>query len=351
MIAKLKRLELECGEELQDLSVAYETWGTLNEARDNTIVVCHALTGHSTAADTSEKEGWWQGLVGQGLAIDTNKYFVVCANVLGSCYGTTGPGSINSKTGKAHGIKFPAITIRDMVKVYALCLDQIGIKRIHTVIGGSLGGMMVLEWGAMYPEKTERLISIAACAQHPAWATAWNEIQRQAIRNDPAWQKGAYVRQPSQGLALARMAAMISYRSAPAFEQKFSRKKIHGALGVPYVNEKFFEVESYLHYQGNKLVKRFDANSYLYLTRAMDSHDLARGRGVLKSVLNAIRAKTLCVGISSDVLYPCDLMKSTAKEIPNGTYAEIDTEDGHDAFLIAYEQLNFLVKTFLENYD
>ncbi len=369
-------LRLERGGILSEVVVAFETYGKLNAARDNAILLCHALTGSSHAADLpntaaqnfpqlpritvpershllsriTHYPGWWNEAIGPGKALDTTRYCVIVPNILGSCYGTTGPLTANPDTGEPYRIQFPPVTVRDMVTVQALLVQQLGIPRLAAVVGGSLGGMQVLEWAAMFPDMVERIIPIATSAAHSPWAIALNEIARQAIFTDPAWQNGFYREQPRQGMALARMAAMISYRSFPSFLQKFQRDVVSTQQAFPGVTETpQFQVESYLHYQGQKFYQRFDANSYLFLTRAMDWHDVGQGRGGVETVLASITQPALVVGIDSDVLYPVAEQKYLATHLPNSTYAEITSLHGHDAFLIEWDQVNGLIRQFLSD--
>jgi len=352
-------LEMECGVRLSPVAVAFETYGQLNSDGTNAILVCHALTGSAHASGYCDDDqtpdgsplpklnGWWEDLIGHGRAFDPKKHFIICSNFLGGCYGTTGPKSINPKTGQKFGIAFPQMTVRDMVRVQYELVRSLGVQSL-TVAGGSLGGMQVLEWALMFPKIVHRIIPIATAAQHSPWGIAWNAAARRAITSDPAWNNGEYKNQPAQGLALARMIAMISYRAADSFEHRFARKWEHRPRFRDSVSFPEFEVESYLHHHGKKLVERFDANSYLYITRAMDLHDVARGRGSVDQVLGSIRAKTLCIGIDSDVLYPAAEQKNIARQIPHARYEEIHSPHGHDAFLIEYEQLNKLIISFLK---
>lgn len=340
---------LSYGEALPFVEVAYETYGELSAAKDNAILVCHALTGSAHAAGVhhdGEVPGWWEPIIGPGKAIDTNKYFVVCANVLGGCYGTTGPSSDNPETSKPYRLGFPRYTIRDMVAAQARLTDHLGIDAWRCVIGGSMGGMQALEWAVMYPERVRSLISVAVGARHSAWAIGLNEVARRAITMDPAWQEGNYPagQQPEAGLGLARAIAMLSYRSVDSLEAKFGRERISASRDLL---TRTFEIESYLNYQGVKLVKRFDANTYLYLTRALDDHDLAAGRGRLRSVLSGIRVPSLIMGVNSDVLYPEDEVKALVADLPQAEYARITSPHGHDAFLIEFPQVAARFRRFL----
>lgn len=342
-------LPLQYGDTLPHVAVAFETYGTLNRARDNAVLLCHALTGSAHAAglgDASEVPGWWDPLVGPGKAIDTREHFVVCSNILGGCYGTTGPTSLNPRTGRAYRLDFPRYTVRDMVTVQKRLLDRLGVGSLKAVVGGSMGGMQVLEWAAMYPDFVRSLVPIAVGARHSAWAIGLNEVARRAITSDPAWQGGAYPpgRQPETGLGLARAVAMLSYRSFDSLESKFGRERVSLSRGLL---EPSFEIASYLAYQGVKLVKRFDANTYLYLTKAMDDYDLAEGRGRLSEVLSGMRLPALVMGIDSDVLYPESEQRALVEGLPQADYARIRSPHGHDAFLIEFSQLAVRLRRFL----
>jgi homoserine O-acetyltransferase/O-succinyltransferase len=350
-------LVLESGVRLSPVEVAYETHGMLNPEGDNAIMVCHALTGSAHVAGDDEEDltgsAWWEPMIGPGRALDTDRYFVICSNFLGGCYGTTGPTSVNPATGKPYGLDFPAVTVRDMVTVQQSLLVSLGVQRLVTVIGGSLGGMQVLEWGAMYPAMVSSIIPIATASQHSPWCIGLNEIARQAITNDPAWMDGNYPadRQPERGLSLARQIAMISYRSDRSFMERFHRDPASPPSGTALRDQLAvcYQVESYLHYQGTKLVRRFDANTYLSISRTMDGHDLARGRGALEEVLGGIAIPALCVGIDSDILYPARDQKLIADALARGIYVELQSPHGHDAFLIEYDQLGAAVSAFLRD--
>lgn len=344
----------ESGAKLGPIDVAFETYGELSSEKTNCILVCHALTGSAHAgfynSEDDKVPGWWDGVIGPGKALDTSKYFVVCSNILSGCYGTTGPVTMNPVTMREYGPSFPLTTIRDMVRVQKRLLDWLGVERLQLVIGGSMGGMQVIEWAVMYPDFVERAAPIATGASHTAWGIGLNEVARQAIYNDPAYTNGNYYASgpPARGLALARMIAMISYRSPESFAMRFQRERTRSEDGIGFFDLKnIFQVESYLHYQGVKLVERFDANTYIYITRAMDLHDVARDRGKIADVLASVKAKTLCIGISSDLLYPAVEQRGLAELIPDARYEEIQSIHGHDGFLIEFEQMTRLLKDFL----
>ncbi|MFP4219926.1 MAG: homoserine O-acetyltransferase [Phormidium sp.] len=325
---------LESGEVLMGVEVAYRCWGKLNEQGDNAVHICHALTG---SADADE---WWGPLFGEGRTFDGDRDFIVCSNVLGSCYGTTGPISINPATGKPYGRAFPAITVRDMVRLQWRLLQGLGVRKLKFVIGGSLGGMQVLEWGKLYPDYVDRIVSIAAAGRHSPWCIAMSEAQRQAIFADPNWCNGHYEEDtpPTTGLAAARMMAMISYRATVSFEQRFGRE---------VQDDGEFAIASYLRYQGQKLVQRFDANTYVALTEAMDRHDVSGGEGDYQAALGAIAQPTLVVAIDSDLLYPPRDQQELAQWMPNAELEWLSSPHGHDAFLINMVALNELVMAFL----
>ncbi len=368
--ATFAELALDAGR-LAPLTVAYETYGTLDGDGGNAILVCHALTGSAHAGNLYGEDGsldgqpgWWEPLIGPGLALDTDRYYVICSNFLGSCYGTTGPASPNPATGQPYGPDFPPITVRDMVRAQRLLIERLGVRRLVTVTGGSLGGFQVLEWAAMYPELVASIVPIATSLAHSAWCIGLNEVAREAIRLDPAWQGGRYApeAQPREGLGLARQIAMISYRSDVSFERRFGRLLAPGAArpnpfewrtegneSVPSGED--FEVSHYLRYQGHKLVDRFDANTYLTITEAMDRHDVAAGRGSAATALAPFRGPVLCLGISSDVLYPTHQQREiVALFQQNGNaarYVEIDSPHGHDAFLIEWDAMSAAIGPFL----
>lgn len=325
----------ELGGILPAVRVAYRTWGTLRPEKDNVILVCQALTG---SADADE---WWAGMFAEGGAFDATQDFIVCSNVLGSCYGTTGPSSLNPQDGRQYGPDFPEITIRDMVHVQRQLLTGLGIDRVKLVVGASLGGMQVLEWGALYPEVVQSMMPMGASGRHSAWCIGQSEAQRQAIIADSAWKGGWYEADepPAQGLAAARMMAMCSYRSFENFQSRFGRQMHSGSL---------FSVESYLHHQGRKLVDRFDANSYITLTRAMDKHDLGRGRDGYEMVLRSMDLPVEILSIYSDVLYPREEQEELARLMPNATLIYLDEPYGHDAFLIDVEKVSRMVRAFLD---
>ena len=357
-------IALDNSKTLQDVTVAYETWGELNKDKSNAILLCHAWTGDSHAAGSAEEgtptPGWWEGLVGPNCAIDTNKWFVVCTNSLGGCQGTTGPASNHPQDGKPYGSRFPVITVRDMVRAQVRVSDMLGIDVWHSVIGGSMGGMQVLEWAITFPHRLRTSIPIATCLQATAQQIAWGAIGRRAIRLDPKWQGGDYYdaaigEGPWQGLAIARMIAQVTFRSDNVFTDRFGRELAdmdadYNGLGL----WDKFEVENYLDHHGDKLIRRFDANSYLIIGKAMDLHDVARGRGELRSAVARISAPVLSVGISSDILYPTYQQKQIRDMINevggSCEYVEIESPHGHDAFLINLDQVGKPVAEFLEKY-
>ena len=324
----------ESGFTIYEPVVAYQTWGELNESRDNAVLVCHALTGNTAVNE------WFGGLFGPGKTLDPRQQFIICINSLGSCYGTSGPASRNPDTGKPYRIDFPVITIRDMVRLQQRMLDELGISRIELVIGGSMGGMQALEWCIM-DDRPQSAVLVGMGKAHRPWAIGISHTQRQAIYNDPNWKDGYYTAEkpPRKGLALARMIAMISYRSDADYEHKFGR--------LPQKNNDRFQVESYLNYQGQKLVERFDAVSYVRLSQAMDSHDVARNRQSYKQVLGNVDIPALVIGIDTDLLYPVQEQQELSKLLPDARYREIRSSHGHDAFLMEFEQMNTIIASFL----
>ncbi len=332
-------LEVEAGVVLGDVQVAYRTWGRLNEAGDNAILVCHALTADHNA------DLWWGDAIGPGRGIDTDRWFVVCANVLGSCYGTTGPPSPHPERLGQWGGDFPHVTIRDIVALQHRLVEHLGITRLALVVGGSMGGMQVLEWALMYPERVAAIAPISVGAYHSPWCIGTSEAQRQAIFADPRWNGGHYDpdHPPTAGLAVARQIAIVSYRSPASFTEKFGRRQEFGSNA----DEGLFDVESYLRYQGEALVRRFDAASYVTLTYAMDSHDVGRERGEIEDVLGKLDVPALVIGISSDTLYPVDEQHVLADLIPDARYEELDVPHGHDGFLIEHQAVSGLVGDFL----
>jgi homoserine O-acetyltransferase len=324
---------LESGTVLPSVTVAYRTWGRLNEAANNAVLVCHALTGDANV------DGWWGEAIGPGAGIDTDRYFVVASNVLGGCYGTTGPTSVDPATGDRYGPDFPDLTIRDMVRLQRALVARLGIRRLVTVVGGSMGGMQVLEWAAGYPDIVDTAIPISIGADHSPWCIGVSEVQRNAVAADPKWRDGRYdpAEPPTAGLALARQIAIISYRSPDSFDAKFGRRATDGG----------YDVSSYLEYQGSVLVDRFDANTYMTLTRAMDTHDVGRDRGGIAAALGRLTMPVLVIGISSDVLYPVAEQRRLAKLVPNAKYVELDVPHGHDGFLIEHQAVGTEVQRFL----
>ncbi len=348
----------QSGQSLPGFTLRYETYGELNAARDNAILICHALSGdHHCAgrhATDDRKPGWWDNLIGPGKAVDTRRFFVICSNCLGGCVGSTGPSSVNPATGRPYGIAFPFVTIRDMVRAQKLLLDHLGVATLHAAIGGSMGGMQVLQWGIEYPGFVRRLLAMATTSREGAQAIAFNEVGRQAIMQDPAWNQGDYVREagPRTGLAIARMMAHITYVSDASMDRKFGRRKKGTANGDAYTFDIQFEVESYLRHQGQSFINRFDANSYLYITRALDQFDLAHAYGSVETAFAPVQAETLVVGFTSDWLFPPEQNRAIVHALlragKRATYAELATDLGHDSFLLESEDLYALVRSFLE---
>ncbi len=358
------------GQELTGLTLRYETYGTLNSTRDNAVLICHALSGNHHAAGwhtpADKKPGWWNNLIGPGKAVDTRRFFVICANVPGGCSGSTGPSSINPATDEAYGLRFPALTILDMVRAQKLLLDHLGVAELHTVIGGSMGGMTAMLFAIEFPRLTRRLLAMATTAREGAQAIAFNEVGRQAIMQDPAWLNGDYTREggPRVGLAIARMMAHITYLSDASMERKFGRRTIQSREQSPQLSAELaqqpatadfnlqFEVESYLRHQGQTFINRFDANSYLYITRALDQFDLDHAYGSLENAFAPVLAESLVVGFTSDWLFPPEQNRQIAQALlragKRASYAELATDLGHDSFLLESEELYALIRGFLE---
>ncbi|MCR4338007.1 MAG: homoserine O-acetyltransferase [Candidatus Omnitrophica bacterium] len=347
-------LVLKSGEKLGPITQAYETYGQLNDDKSNAILVFHALTGDAHAAGfhaDAKRPGWWDEMIGPGKAFDTNKYFVISINVLGSCKGTTGPASIDPKTGKPYGLSFPMITIEDMVVTQKILIDHLGIKKLLAVAGGSMGGLSALKWAVLYPDSICSVITIATNHRHTAQQIALHEVCRQAIMSDPDWQSGDYYGKtiPARGLALSRMIGHITYMSEKSMDEKFGRKLI-GKEKVGYDFSHDFEVENYLKYRGDSFVQRFDANSYLYLTKALDYFDLAE-EGDLTKAFQKVKANFLVITFTSDWLYPAYQAKEFVRALKANdidvSYIEINTSYGHDAFLVETEGQSRLISHFL----
>jgi homoserine O-acetyltransferase len=322
---------LESGVILPELHISYSVSGKLNADKSNVIWICHALTANSDA------ESWWSGLVGESFLYDPNEYFIVCANILGSCYGTSGPLTINPETGKSYYLSFPAFTIRDIVGVHDVLRKHLGIDSIHTLLGGSLGGQQAVEWAIMNPSLAQNLVLLATNAKHSAWGIAFNESQRMAIKADPTWNDES----PEAGMAglkAARAVALLSYRNYNTYQHSQTE----------HDNDKIdnFRAVSYQNYQGEKLVKRFNCHSYFYLSHAMDSHNVARNRGSLEDALGQVKTKTLCIGIKTDILFPVSEQQFLAQHIPDGIYQKIDSLYGHDGFLIETGKIDNLIRDF-----
>ena len=350
---------LEGGGTLRDISLAYETWGSLDADAGNAVLVCHALTGDAHAAGPSGPgqpgPGWWDDLIGPGRPLDTERYFVVCVNVLGGCAGTTGPASTDPATGQPYGPRFPVVTIRDMVRTQAAVADHLSITRWLAVVGGSMGGMQALEWGVTYPDRVGALVVLASSTAAGAQQIAWSSVGRNAIVVDPRWNGGDYYDAPPgegpyRGLALARQIAQITYRTSESFDERFGRNLLD-PLDDRFTLWQRFDVEGYLDYHGAKLVRRFDANSYLTINRAMDLHDLGRGRGGVDLALRRIRVPTLVMSLSSDALYPPAQQQALRDALAaQGTpcqYVMIDSSNGHDGFLLETDQVGPPLTAFL----
>jgi homoserine O-acetyltransferase len=338
--ATFARLDLDCGVVLAPVEIAYETYGTLNQDKTNAILVAHAFSGDAHAAGEG---GWWSSMIGPGKAFDTDRYLVICSNILSGCRGTTGPGSINPETGCPWAMTFPSVSVADIVRLQKMLIDRLGIERLLTVSGGSMGGMQALEWAVAYPDSVASAIPIATTARHSAQQIAFNEVGRQAIMADPDWKDGNYYggRLPARGLAVARMVGHITYMSDESMREKFGRR-----LRRPDQ----FEVESYLQYRGSQFVDRFDANSYIYITRAMDSFDLTE-RGSLASLFEHVRTRFLVISFTSDWLYPSyqsqEIVSALRSRNCDVAYCNLTSHYGHDAFLVEVNEQTELVRGFL----
>jgi homoserine O-acetyltransferase len=350
-------LRLDSGQTIAPLTIAYETWGVLNAARSNAVLVCHALTGDQFVAGPNPvtgKPAWWSRVIGPGLAIDTDRYFVICANVLGGCMGSTGPASPHPADGEPWGLRFPVITIADMVRAQAMLLDALGIDSLFLAIGGSMGGMQVLEWAATYPERVFAAAPMATAARHSAQNIAFHEVGRQAVMADPLWRGGDYARhaeRPERGLAVARMAAHITYMSEASLKRKFDRG-LQARETLSFGFDADFQVESYLRYQGTSFVDRFDANSYLYITRAMDYFDLAAAHGgTLARAFEGSRTRFCVFAFSSDWHYPPAesrvIVRALAAANAEVSFVEIETDKGHDAFLLDEPEMEQTLRGFV----
>lgn len=359
MISELKtvcfsELALDNGETLHDVDVAYETYGELNSGKSNAVLIVHAFTGdsHASGVDHEGAVGWWSAMIGPGKAFDTDRYYVICSNVLGGCRGTTGPSSIDAATGKPYGMSFPVITIRDMVGLQHLLVKSLGISKLLAVSGGSMGGMQALEWAVAFPEAVYACIPIATTGRHTAQQIAFNEVGRQAIVADPDFQGGAYYesKPPARGLAVARMVGHITYMSDESMREKFGRR-LRGREEFSYGFGVDFEVESYLRYRGSQFVGRFDANSYLYISKAMDYFDLTAGYASLGASLERAQCRFLVISFSSDWLYPSyqslEIVNALRSRNHDVTYCELTSNYGHDAFLVDVGDQTGIVRGFL----
>jgi len=356
-LATFDGLDLDCGQRLSPVQVAYETYGELDTQRRNAILILHAFSGDAHAAGESEedgKPGWWDNMIGPGKAFDTDRYFVICSNVLGGCRGTTGPGSINPETGRPYGVRFPFITIADMVRLQKQLTEYLGIEKLLAVSGGSMGGLQVLQWVIDYPEAVASAIPIATTHRHSAQQIAFNEVGRQSIMADPDWNGGDYYDgpPPARGLAVARMVGHITYMSDDSMHEKFGRRR-HGDTEPGEEGGALFEVESYLRYRGGQFVNRFDANSYLTISRAMDSYDATDGYKSLGDAFSRAKTRFLVISFSSDWLYPSyqsqQIVRALRGRNLDVAYVELPSNYGHDAFLIETGEQTELITSFLEN--
>ncbi len=347
-------LILESGQKLGPITLAYETYGVLNSDKSNAVLILHALSGDAHAAGNhkdEDKPGWWDSMIGPAKAFDTNKYFVICSNIIGGCQGSTGPSSLNPKTGRPYALDFPIITIADMVNAQKALIDYLGIDKLLTVVGGSMGGMQALQWVTSFPDKVRSCIPVATALKHSPQQIAFDEVGRQAVMADPDWREGNYYEhgQPERGLAIARMIGHITYMSDQSMEEKFSRKLKDKNYSFRFSPD--FEVEGYLRYRGDNFVKRFDANSYLYITKAMDYFDLPADKFI--PAHKTITTRFLVISFKSDWLYPSyqsqDIVRLLKRRHVYASYCEISSTYGHDAFLVEIEEETHLIKHFLKN--
>ncbi len=357
-VAEFESLTLESGDTIAPLHVAYETYGTLNESRSNAILILHALSGDAHAAghyEHDEKPGWWETMIGPGKGFDTDRYFIICSNVIGGCKGSSGPISLNPATGREYGLEFPLVTVADMVRAQKLLIDRLGIERLLSVAGGSMGGMQALQWAVSYPDSVASCIPIAATTKHSPMQIAFNEVGRLAIMSDPNWKGGDYYGGPGpgNGLAVARMIGHITYLSDESMHEKFGRRlRDKTALGYDFSMD--FEVESYLRHQGEVFTRRFDANTYLYVTKALDYFDLSGGHGLLEEVFRELppEMRFLVIAFSSDWLYPPYQSKEIVRALRGTgfdcTYLEMRSSFGHDAFLLENKDLTRMLTSFLD---
>jgi homoserine O-acetyltransferase len=351
-----EELRLQSGATLRPFTLAYETYGTLNADRSNTILICHALSGDAHVAGRhsahDRKPGWWDEAVGPGKAFDTDRYFILCSNVIGGCSGSTGPSSTNPETGRPYGLSFPVVTVADMVEAQRWLLDALDIPTVLCATGGSMGGMQAIQWAVSYPDRVRSALVLASTARTSAQTIALNEVPRQAIYADPNWNEGDYYGKepPNAGLAVARMIGHITYLSEKSMREKFGRRlQEREKYGYDFATE--FEVESYLKYHGNRFTSRFDANSFLYITKAIDYFDMSLGRGDLAQAFTDVKAKFLVLSYSSDWLYPPEqseeLVRALLRNGIDASYVEIKSDYGHDAFLLEVERLGELTRDFL----
>lgn len=352
-------MELECGRKLGPVTLAYETYGKLSPKKDNAILVVHALSGDAHAAgysspDEEKPTGWWDIMIGPGRAIDTDKYFVICSNIIGGCKGSTGPSSINPGAGRPYGLTFPVVTIRDMVNAQKSLVDHLGVEHLLCVVGGSMGGMQVVQWAVAFPEMVRLAIPIATTTRLSPQAIAFDEVGRQAIMSDPDWMGGDYEGKttPHRGLSIARMIGHITYLSDKSMHQKFARN-LQGKAEYGYDFVTDFSVESYLHYKGDSFVKRFDANSYLYISKAMDYFDLGQAYGTLRQAFSYAKSRFMVISLSSDWLFPPyqsrEMVTALRQNDLDVIYTEIKTDHGHDGFLKESDQLSSLISNFLKH--